>query len=149
MIVIPLLAHDYFRFLLELRERFEIPGVHGIVSTAQAIVGRPLKLMSYAGVARQTARRCAGDYYCWAGWGTFKYNRASTSRRLTENQWSDTALGTSAAIRPQNTWRAGVVVAVSLPFTEFGAATGKASWRRSCIPSTPARRRTTPIGRRS
>jgi hypothetical protein len=65
VIVIPLLAHGYFRFLLELRERFEIPGVHGIVSTAQAIVGRPLKLMSYAGVARQTARRCAaGVYYC-------------------------------------------------------------------------------------
>ena len=31
-------------------------------STAEAIVGRPLTPMSYAGVARRTARRCAA--YC-------------------------------------------------------------------------------------
>jgi len=50
---------------LELSQRFEIPGVHSFVSTAQAIVGRPLTPMSYAGVARRTARRCrAGVYYC-------------------------------------------------------------------------------------
>ena len=50
---------------LELGERFEIPGVHSFVSTAQAIIGRPLTPMSYAGVARRTARRCAaGVYYC-------------------------------------------------------------------------------------
>jgi hypothetical protein len=50
---------------LELGQRFEIPGVHSFVSTAQAIVGRPLTPMSYAGVARRTARRCrAGVYYC-------------------------------------------------------------------------------------
>jgi hypothetical protein len=50
---------------LELGERFEIPGVRSIVSTAEAIVGRPLTPMSYAGVARRTARRCAaGVYYC-------------------------------------------------------------------------------------
>jgi hypothetical protein len=50
---------------LELGERFEIPGVHSFVSTAQAIIGRPLTPMSYAGVARRTARRCAvGMYYC-------------------------------------------------------------------------------------
>jgi hypothetical protein len=49
----------------ELGERFEIPGVHSLVSTAQAIIGRPLTPMSYAGVARRTARRCAaGVYYC-------------------------------------------------------------------------------------
>ncbi len=52
-------------FCLELGEQLEIPGVHGFVSTAQAIVGRPLTPMSYAGVARRTARRCAaGVYYC-------------------------------------------------------------------------------------
>jgi hypothetical protein len=52
-------------FCLELGERFEVPGVHGFVSTAEAIVGRPLTPMSYAGVARRTARRCAaGVYYC-------------------------------------------------------------------------------------
>jgi hypothetical protein len=50
---------------LELGERFKIPGVRSIVSTAEAIVGRPLTPMSYAGVARRTARRCAaGVYYC-------------------------------------------------------------------------------------
>lgn len=50
---------------LELGERFEIPGVHSFVSSAQAIIGRPLTPMSYAGVARRTARRCAvGVYYC-------------------------------------------------------------------------------------
>ena len=50
---------------LELGERLEIPGVHAFVSTAQAVVGRPLTPMSYAGVARRTARRCAaGVYYC-------------------------------------------------------------------------------------
>ena len=50
---------------LELGVRFEIPGVHSLVSTAEAIVGRPLTPMSYAGVARRTARRCAaGVYYC-------------------------------------------------------------------------------------
>ena len=50
---------------LGLGERFEIPGVHSLVSSAQAIIGRPLTPMSYAGVARRTARRCAvGMYYC-------------------------------------------------------------------------------------
>ena len=37
----------------------------GFVSEAQAIIGRPLTPMSYAGVARRTVRRCAvGVYYC-------------------------------------------------------------------------------------
>ena len=50
---------------LELGERFEIPGVHSFISRAEAIIGRPLTPMSYAGVARRTARRCAaGVYYC-------------------------------------------------------------------------------------
>jgi hypothetical protein len=50
---------------LELGERYEVPGVHSFVSTAEAIVGRPLTPVSYAGVARRTARRCAaGVYYC-------------------------------------------------------------------------------------
>ena len=49
----------------EIGQRFEIPGVHSFVSTAEAIIGRPLTPMSYAGVARRTARRCAvGVYYC-------------------------------------------------------------------------------------
>jgi len=49
----------------EIGQRFEIPGVHSFVSTAEAIIGRPLTPMSYAGVARRTARRCAvGVYSC-------------------------------------------------------------------------------------
>jgi hypothetical protein len=36
-----------------------------LVNEAQAVVGRPLTPMSYAGVARRTVRRCrAGVYYC-------------------------------------------------------------------------------------
>lgn len=41
------------------------PGKLGMVSEAQAIVGRPLTPVSVAGVARRTVRRCAvGVYYC-------------------------------------------------------------------------------------
>jgi hypothetical protein len=36
-----------------------------LFSEAQAIIGRPLTPVSYAGVARRTVRRCAaGVYYC-------------------------------------------------------------------------------------
>lgn len=60
-----LLATIICAICLGLGERFEIPGVRSVVSTAEAIVGRPLTPMSYAGVARRTARRCAaGVYYC-------------------------------------------------------------------------------------
>ena len=47
----------------ELGERISIPGVHSLVSTAEAVVGRPLTPVSVAGVARRTARRCAGGVY--------------------------------------------------------------------------------------
>ena len=60
-----LLGATIFAFALELGEKLTIPGVHSFISSAQAIVGRPLTPMSYAGVARRTARRCAaGVYYC-------------------------------------------------------------------------------------
>lgn len=50
---------------LELGEQLSIPGVHGIVSTAEARVGRPLTPVSVAGVGRRTVRRCAvGVYNC-------------------------------------------------------------------------------------
>jgi hypothetical protein len=50
---------------LAVGERVGIPGVHGLVSVAEAVVGRPLTPVSVAGVARRTARRCAvGVYYC-------------------------------------------------------------------------------------
>ena len=46
-------------------ERLTIPGPIGLVSTAEARVGRPLTPVSVAGAARRTVRRCAaGVYYC-------------------------------------------------------------------------------------
>jgi hypothetical protein len=51
--------------VFEAGERAGVPGVAGFVAPAQAVVGRPLTPVSYAGVARRTARRCAGGaYYC-------------------------------------------------------------------------------------
>ena len=39
--------------------------IPGFVSTAEAVVGRPLTPVSVAGVARRTTRRCAvGVYNC-------------------------------------------------------------------------------------
>lgn len=50
---------------LEAAERAGLPGLAAFVAPAQAVVGRPLTPVSYAGVARRTARRCAGGvYYC-------------------------------------------------------------------------------------
>ena len=41
-----------------------IPVVHNFVTTAKAVVGRPLTPVSVAGVARRSARRSAyGSYY--------------------------------------------------------------------------------------
>ena len=61
---IGLLAVIIYGICLELGERCEIPGVHSFVSTAEAIIGRPLTPMSVAGVARRSARRCAAGVYC-------------------------------------------------------------------------------------
>lgn len=41
----------------EVGERLSLPGIHGLIPSAEAIVGRPLTPVSYAGVARRTARR--------------------------------------------------------------------------------------------
>ncbi len=50
---------------LEFGERISLPGVHSVVSTAEARVGRPLTPVSVAGVTRRTVRRCAvGVYNC-------------------------------------------------------------------------------------
>lgn len=50
---------------MEIGEQLAIPGVHGPISEAAAIVGRPLTPVSVAGVGRRTVRRCAvGVYYC-------------------------------------------------------------------------------------
>jgi hypothetical protein len=51
--------------VLQAADTLTTPGSFSIVSTAQAIVGRPLTPVSVAGVARRTVRRCAvGVYYC-------------------------------------------------------------------------------------
>jgi hypothetical protein len=52
-----LLAATIGAFGLELGERFSIPGLYGLISSAEAVVGRPLTPVSVAGVARRTARR--------------------------------------------------------------------------------------------
>ena len=52
-------------FAIELGGHAVAPGKLGLVTPAEAIVGRPLTPVSVAGVARRTVRRCAvGVYYC-------------------------------------------------------------------------------------
>jgi len=41
----------------ELGETLDVPGVEGVVSDAQAVIGMPLTPLSVAGVARRTTRR--------------------------------------------------------------------------------------------
>ncbi len=48
---------------LQFGGRLLVPGLHSFVSTAQAVVGRPLTPVSVAGVARRTTRRCAAGVY--------------------------------------------------------------------------------------
>ena len=48
---------------LELGDRLSIPGFHGLIVSAEAVVGRPLTPVSAAGVARRTTRRCAAGVY--------------------------------------------------------------------------------------
>jgi len=63
-ISVSILAIIIWVFCLEIGERFEIPGVHSFISTAEAVIGRPLTPVSVAGVARRSARRCAAGVYC-------------------------------------------------------------------------------------
>jgi hypothetical protein len=42
---------------IELGEQLSTPGEHSFVSSAEAVVGRPVTPVSVAGVARRTARR--------------------------------------------------------------------------------------------
>jgi hypothetical protein len=59
------LATGIVGVLLETAVQLSAPGLYGLVSPAEARVGRPLTPVSVAGVARRTARRCAvGVYYC-------------------------------------------------------------------------------------
>ena len=41
----------------EIGERLSIPGIHSLISSAEAVVGRPLSPVSVAGVARRDHRR--------------------------------------------------------------------------------------------
>ena len=63
-ISVGLLAIVIYAICLEIGERSEVPGVHSFVSTAEAVIGRPLTPVSVAGVARRSARRCAAGVYC-------------------------------------------------------------------------------------
>jgi len=56
-ITIPLLTGIIFVVGSEIGEQMAIPGVHSVVSSAEARVGRPLSPVSVAGVARRTSRR--------------------------------------------------------------------------------------------
>ena len=47
----------------EVGEYVLVQGTPGLVSTAEARVGRPLTPVSVAGVARRSARRCAAGVY--------------------------------------------------------------------------------------
>ena len=58
-----LLAGALIAGALELGEQLSMPGFHGVISRAEAVVGRPLTPVSVAGVARRTARRCAAGVY--------------------------------------------------------------------------------------
>lgn len=52
-------------FAIEIAGHALAPGKLGVVSPAEAIIGRPLTPVSVAGVARRTVRRCAvGVYNC-------------------------------------------------------------------------------------
>lgn len=47
----------------QLAGHLNITAVSSFVSTAEAVVGRPLTPVSVAGVGRRTARRCAAGVY--------------------------------------------------------------------------------------
>ena len=47
----------------EIGERYAVPGIHSVIPSADARVGRPLTPVSVAGVTRRTARRCAAGVY--------------------------------------------------------------------------------------
>ncbi len=51
--------------VIEMAESFTTRGELDLIAPANAIVGRPLTPVSFAGAARRTVRRCAvGVYYC-------------------------------------------------------------------------------------
>jgi len=63
-LAIVLLAGFAGAFGLLAPEKLASPGSLSIVSTAEAVVGRPLTPVSVAGVARRSTRRCAAGVTC-------------------------------------------------------------------------------------
>ena len=49
---------------MDVGERLSVPGASGYVTSAEAVVGRPLTPVSVAGVARRSTRRCAAGVTC-------------------------------------------------------------------------------------
>ena len=54
---IVLIAGIIMTFGSEIGQKLSVPGAQSLVSTAEAVVGRPLTPVSVAGVARRTVRR--------------------------------------------------------------------------------------------
>jgi len=48
----------------EVGEQQAVPGIHSVIPSAEAVVGRPLTPVSVAGVARRSVRRCAAGATC-------------------------------------------------------------------------------------
>jgi hypothetical protein len=49
---------------LQAADKLAAPGSFSIISTAEAVIGRPATPVSVAGVARRSVRRCAAGVYC-------------------------------------------------------------------------------------
>jgi hypothetical protein len=62
-IAISLLVAIFGALCLDAGGHLVAPSEFAVISTAEAVVGRPLTPMSVAGVTRRTARRCAAGVY--------------------------------------------------------------------------------------
>lgn len=64
---------------------------HGLVSSAEAIIGRPLTPMSYAGVARRTTARYVGATAAVAGTAAVAATAAAAGCAATYNAYGQPA----------------------------------------------------------
>ncbi len=58
-----LVVGSILTFGSEIAEQYSVPGAQYLVPSAEAIIGRPLTPVSYAGVARRSVRRTAYRVY--------------------------------------------------------------------------------------
>src|SRR5262245_16413803 len=73
---------------LVLGELLSVSPFHGLISSAEAVVGRPLTPVSVAGVARRTARRCAaGVYDCGVVHRNARRGLVGSSRIRSKGRW--------------------------------------------------------------